>query len=81
MGERPWSAIDQASYLYIQGFHRERLTLRVSTDPYDVVRLTVDVPQQKPGSWDCGVFVLKIIEYLCTRSPFNFGPHDGPILR
>ncbi|KAL9422823.1 hypothetical protein AB3S75_034997 [Citrus x aurantiifolia] len=62
------------------GFHRERLTLRVSTDPYNVLRVTVGVPQQRPGSGDCGVFVLKIIEYLCTESPFNFGPHDGPIL-
>lgn len=71
----PWMLIASS------GFHRERLTLRVSTDPYDVVRLTVGVPQQRPGSGDCGVFVLKIIEYLCTGSPFNFGPHDGPILR
>lgn len=55
--------------------------LCVSTDPYDVVRVTAGVPQQRPGSGDCGVFVLKITEYLCSGFPFNFGPHDGPLLR
>ncbi|KAK9185692.1 hypothetical protein WN943_026051 [Citrus x changshan-huyou] len=63
------------------GFHRDCPMLRVSTDPYDVVRVTAGVPQQRPGSGDCGVFVLKIIEYLCSGFPFNFGPHDGPLLR
>ncbi|KAL9432389.1 hypothetical protein AB3S75_027424 [Citrus x aurantiifolia] len=62
-------------------FHRDCPMLRVSTDPYNVVRVTAGVPQQQPGSGDCGVFVLKIIEYLCSGFPFNFGPHDGPILR
>ncbi|KAK9215783.1 hypothetical protein WN944_007789 [Citrus x changshan-huyou] len=63
------------------GFHRDCPMLRVSIDPYDVVRVTAGVPQQRPGSGDCGVFVLKIIEYLCSGFPFNFGPHDGPLLR
>ncbi|KAL9408575.1 hypothetical protein AB3S75_047032 [Citrus x aurantiifolia] len=63
------------------GFHRGYPMFRVSIDPYDAIRVTVGVPQQRPGSGDCGVFVLKIIEYLCSGSPFNFGPHDGLTLR
>ena len=63
------------------GFHKDCPMLRVSIDPYNVIKVIAGVPQQRPGYGDCGVFVLKIIEYLRNGSPFNFGPHDGPILR
>ena len=42
-------------------------------DPMEFVRLDdTTVPQQLPGSGDCGVFTCKFIEYISCGIPFNF---------
>ena len=45
--------------------------------PLEFVRVDeTSIPQQLPGSGDCGVFTCKFIEYLSCGIPFNFQGDD-----
>lgn len=67
--------------IQFRDFHRERCELLLSTTPYEVMRVIGGLPQQQPNTSDCGVFMLKFIEYLTLRVPFNFNAQDAPLLR
>ncbi|XP_052295904.1 uncharacterized protein LOC127901897 [Citrus sinensis] len=61
------------------GFYNIRSELQ-STDPWKV-RIVKDVPQQSPGSGDCGVFMLMFTMYLMFGLKFDFDSSHGHYFR
>ena len=61
----PW--LLQSSSYYTDSGRPQRV------DPLQLIRIEQKaIPQQLPGSGDCGVFTCKFIEYLSSGRPFNF---------
>ncbi|KAH9671507.1 hypothetical protein KPL70_017399 [Citrus sinensis] len=61
------------------GFYDNRPNLR-SAEPWKLVSID-DVPQQQPGSGDCGVFMLMFTMYLMFKLQFNFDSWHGHYFR
>ncbi|KAL9409636.1 hypothetical protein AB3S75_047951 [Citrus x aurantiifolia] len=61
------------------GFYDSRPNLR-SAEPWKLVSID-DVPQQQPGSGNCGVFMLMFTMYLMFKLQFNFDSWHGHYFR
>ncbi|KDO37273.1 hypothetical protein CISIN_1g032006mg [Citrus sinensis] len=61
------------------GFYNIRPELQ-SADPWKV-RIVKDVPQQEPGSGDCGVFMLMFTMYLMFGLKLDFDSSHGHYFR
>ncbi|XP_024955843.2 putative ubiquitin-like-specific protease 1B [Citrus sinensis] len=61
------------------GFYNIRLELQ-SADSWKV-RIVKDVPQQEPGSSDCGVFMLMFTMYLMFGLKLDFDSSHGHYFR
>ncbi|XP_024160257.1 sentrin-specific protease 2-like isoform X2 [Rosa chinensis] len=68
------------SLLIQSGFYKMRPELSPLNTPFQVVRLAENIPQQSE-SGDCGVFVLKFVEYLSSGQQLSFRQEDIPAFR
>lgn len=68
------------SLLIQSGFYAMRPELSPLNTPFKVVCLADDIPQQSE-SGDCGIFMLKFVEYLSSGQQLSFREEDIPSFR